>query len=142
MPASQVRLASQTPVSRVSASNEEWYKIVKAGCERGIMVEVPEADIFINDLGEKVLAGAMGLDSIIETDNCHISPLRFISILCPIQSYFRKLRGQSNNQDNSIQFSMALVESGHQLIIDSEDLESCFNIYRTNGKWPGVFIFA
>ena len=39
------------PTSRVHASDSEWYKIVKEGLRRGIMVEVPEGDILRDRMG-------------------------------------------------------------------------------------------
>ena len=132
---------TETPVSRVHASDEEWYKIVKAGHERGIFAEVAESDIFVNNLGDKVLAGAMGVDKIKETEQGTVELLRFISILCPINAYFRKLRGQSKNLPYLGQLNMALLGAEDQVIVDSEDMESCFNIYKMNNKWPGMFTF-
>ena len=132
----------ETPVSRVYASDAEWYMIVQAGYERGIFVEVPESDIFVNNLGDKVLSGAMGVDKVKETAEGPITLLRFISILCPINSYFRKLRGDSKHLPYLGQLSLALVSPEEQVIVDSEDMESCFNVYKTNDKWPGYFTFA
>ena len=82
-----------TPTSKVHASDSEWYAIVKAAGERGMMVEVQEADIFVNNHGDKVLAGAMGVDKLKESADGPIEMLRFISILCPINAHFRKLEG-------------------------------------------------
>jgi len=132
---------SETPSSRVYASDEEWYKIVKAGYERGMMVEVPEANIFRNNLGDKVLAGAMGVDKIKVTPDGEVELLRFISILCPINSYLRKLRGQSKNLPYLGQLNMALLGAEEQIVVDSEDMESCFNIYKLNENWPAMFTF-
>lgn len=49
-----------TPRSSVHADDDEWYEIVKAGWGRGMFVEVPEEEIFRNEKGDLILAGAMG----------------------------------------------------------------------------------
>ena len=51
------------PRSFVHASPSEWYGIVKAGLERGILGEVHKDAIFRDKRGEMVLNGAMGWTS-------------------------------------------------------------------------------
>ena len=60
-----------------------------------MFTEVQEEDIFVNDLGETVLAGAMGVDKIKEVDGTRMELLRFICILTPINTYMRQLLGDS-----------------------------------------------
>ena len=133
---------AQTPHSRVHATDEEWYDLAKADYERDLFVEVPEDEIFRNNLGDMVLAGAMGVDKVKETPEGPVDLLRFISILCPQNAYFRKLRGESRSLPYLGQLGLVLNGPEDQTLIDSEDLESCFNLYRTNKKSPAFFTFA
>ena len=55
-----------TPKSKVHASEDEWYLICRAAYERGMFKAIPEAEILCNNLGEKVTAGAMGVDKVQE----------------------------------------------------------------------------
>ena len=59
-------MAKNHAISKVYASDTEWYDICKAGFERGMMGPIPEDEIFVNNLGEKVLQGAMGVDKLKE----------------------------------------------------------------------------
>ena len=49
-----------TPTSSVHADEDEWYGICVGGHERRMFVPIEEENIFRNNLGEKVMAGAMG----------------------------------------------------------------------------------
>ena len=84
-----------TPKSHVHATDSERYDIVQAGWKRNMFAEVPEEAIFRNNLGQKVLAGAMGVDKLKDTSDGPVHLLRFISILTPTNAYMRKLRGDA-----------------------------------------------
>ena len=131
-----------TPKSKVYASDSEWYDIVHAGWKRGMIDEVPEHDIFRNNLGQPVMAGAMGVDKFKNTREGVLHLLRFISILTPINAYMRKLRGDANTLPYMGQLSLALLEPEQHTIIDSADLENCFNIYRLPREWLRFFTFS
>ncbi|CAK0803465.1 unnamed protein product [Prorocentrum cordatum] len=96
--------------SRVHASDEEWYRIVQVGLQRGIFEAVAEQDILRDARGELVLNGAMGVDKWKVVNGVRTRFLRFITIL--------------------------------DIWIDSEDMESCFNLFRMPPCWLGVFTFA
>ena len=53
---------SITPRSKVYASDDEWFRICKAGHERDMFVPIDENDIFRNQFGDLVTNGAMGVD--------------------------------------------------------------------------------
>ena len=49
-----------TPKSKVYANDFEWHEICQAGFECGMFGPIAEDQIFVNNLGDKVLQGAMG----------------------------------------------------------------------------------
>ena len=51
-----------TPSSSVHADDDEWYDICVAGHARKMFVPIAENEVFRNNLGEKVIAGAMGVE--------------------------------------------------------------------------------
>ena len=53
-----------TPTSSVHADDDEWYDICVGGGERTMFAPIAEGKIFRNNLGEKVLAGAIGIEKI------------------------------------------------------------------------------
>ena len=86
-----------TPVSKVHASDTEWYNLCKGAAKRGMFCSVPEEEVFCNQFGTKVLNGAMCVDKFKTVDGESVHVLRFISNLTPINSYMRKLRGDEKN---------------------------------------------
>ena len=93
LPVSEWPLA--TPLSKVHASDDEWYAICKAGFELGMFETISESEIFCNNLGEKVTAGAMGVDKVKEIEEQQVELLRFSCILTPFNAYMRQLQGDS-----------------------------------------------
>ena len=55
----------------------------------------PEEKTFRNNLGKKVMAGAMGIGNVKDIDGKKVNLLRLICILCPINAYMRKMMGDS-----------------------------------------------
>ena len=88
-----------------------------------------------------IVSGAMGVDKVKKTDTGPIVLHRFILILCFINTYFRKLRGECRSLPYLGQLGLVLSGPDEQLLVDSEDMESCFNIYTTNPEWPKYFTF-
>ena len=116
----------QPRLSKVHASDAEWYEVCKAGFERGMFQVVPENEIFTDAGGHKVLAGAMGVDKpkVVDGQDCMF--LRFIAILTPINAYLRKMRGDSSTLPQASLLSMLILEDDEVALVNSEDLESCF----------------
>ena len=131
-----------TPQSAVHASDAEWYKIVQVGIERGIFVEVDKADILRDAGGKLVLNGAMGVDKYKMVGGERKRFLRFISILVPSNSFLRRLRGGSGDLPYLGQLSLVELQPGEDMWIDSEDMESCFNLFRMPPAWRGLFAFS
>ena len=91
----QTEWPKETPRSKVYASEEEWFKICKAGPERGMFVPIEENDIFRNQFGDLVTNGTMGVDKPKEVESVIQHLLRFICIFCPINVHMRKFHGDS-----------------------------------------------
>ena len=119
---------SATPRSKVYASDDEWYLICEAMYKRGMLKALPESEIFKNNLGERVMAGAMGVDKVKEVDGRRVNLLRFTCILTPINAYMRRLEGDSWTLPQGSLLSSLILNEGEFLWIDGEDLESCFNL--------------
>ena len=129
------------PSSRVHADDSEWYKLCKVGLQRGIFGVCPASRIFRDHNGVPVLNGAMGVDKYKEVDGKREHHLRFISILCPINAYLRRLRGDSHTLPYLGQASLILLEEDEVLIDDGADMEGCFNIFYLPDEWLGYFCF-
>jgi len=131
-----------TPKSKVYASDSEWYDICRAGYERGMLGPIPEDEIFVNNLGDKVLQGAMGVDKIKEVDGIKSVFLRFICILCPINSYMRQIGGDSWSLPQCSLLNTLILNAGEYIWQDGEDLESCFNLFYLPPSWWKYFAFS
>ena len=69
-----------TPTSTVHADDDEWYDMCVAGHEREMFVPIEEEKIVRNNLGEKVMIGAMGVEKIKEINGKQsISCASFVS---------------------------------------------------------------
>ena len=84
------------PKSKVHATDSEWYALVKEGVGRKTFGEISYEGIFKDKAGNPVLNGAMGVDKVKDVNGKQVNLLRFICILIPINTYLRKLRGDSN----------------------------------------------
>ena len=73
----------------------QWYGIVKAGVARNMFCEVVESEIFRNQFGNLILSGAVGVDKWKEVGGVLEHHLRLISILTPLNTYMRKVSGDS-----------------------------------------------
>ena len=131
-----------TPRSKVHATDSEWYSLVKAGVALGLFAEVAEADIFRDQHGALVLNGAMGVDKYKMVDGVEVHLLRFISIFVPINSFMRRLRGDSDFLPYLNQLGSYLLGPDDELIVDSEDMESCFNLFQLPEAWKGFCAFS
>ena len=131
-----------TPVSKVHASEDEWYRICQAGHARGMFTAFPEEKIFRNNFGEKVMAGAMGVDKVKVVEGKKVNLLRFICILCPINAYMRQLKGDSWSLPQSSLLASLILDEGEYVWQDGEDLESCFNLFTIPDAWLPYFVFS
>jgi len=133
---------STTPKSTVHATEDEWFQICRAGHERGMFVPIKEEDIFKNNFGDTVTAGAMGVDKVKEIDGVQVTLLRFICILTPINAYMRQLLGDSWSLPQACLLTALILGDGEFLWQDGEDLESCFNLFTLPATWLKYFVFS
>ena len=130
------------------ASDEEWYKLVKYAIEIGLFAVSDPNKIFRNNLGEMVLAGAMAITKVKEIEGtlAHkketIEVQRFISVMCPVNSYFRKLRGASYTLPYIGRAVLIMLENGELLVDDGADIHSCFNVFSLPDDWIGYMTFS
>ena len=104
---------SEPPVSRVHASDTEWFKVAAGGLARGLFELVPEHAVFCDDHGRKILSGAMAVAKDKDLGGGRIEyRQRFISILVPLNSYLRRLRGDSSLLPKVIRMSLVTLEEG------------------------------
>lgn len=53
---------SEVPVSKVHATQSEWYSLLKGAHLRGMFEHMAEPEVVRSPTGEKILNGAMGVD--------------------------------------------------------------------------------
>ncbi|CAE7375548.1 unnamed protein product [Symbiodinium sp. CCMP2592] len=128
--------------SRVRASDEEWYKIVRAGYDRGMFTAVRDEDIPVDKRGHLITNGAAGVLKTKVKDGRTVELQRFISILCPTNDAMRLLPGAQDTLPYIGQLTAVMAEKDSYLVLDSEDLQSAFNLFRMPPRWAGFFAFA
>jgi hypothetical protein len=133
---------AETPRSKVCCDDSNWYSICKAAFDRSIFTEIPEEEIFRNQLGDMVLNGAMGVDKFKEVDGVMVHHLRFIANLTPTNAYMRKLSGDSALLPQASHLSMMVLGPDEFTWMDGEDLQSCFNILYLEPCWRKFLVFA
>ena len=133
---------TKPPKSRVRATDKEWELIVEAAVARNMMREVSEDEILRDQEGRMVLngAGAVPKYKIIGGEEKKLQ--RFISILVPSNSYQDHMPGDDRHLPYVGQISMLQLEEGENLIVDSEDLTSCFNLFELPPEWGGMMTFS
>ena len=107
-----------------------------------MFVPIAEEKVFRNNFGEKVTAGAMGVEKIKEIDGCKVNLLRFICILCPINAYMRKIIGDSWSLPQGCLLATLILAAGEFVWVDGGDLESCFNLFTLPDSWLPYFVFS
>ena len=67
---------------RVRASDEEWFKIVKAGYDRGMFTAGRDEDVPVDERAHLITNGAGGVAKNKVQGGVTVEMQRFISILC------------------------------------------------------------
>ena len=127
---------------RVRASDEEWFKIVKAGYDRGMFTAVKDEDVPVDKRGHLITNGAGGVAKSKVQGGVTVEMQRFISILCPTNDAMRLLPGAQDTLPYIGQLAAVLAEKDSYLVLDSEDLHSAFNLFRMPPAWAPYFSFA
>ena len=132
-------------MSRVHVSDSEWFNVAAAGLTRELFESVFEQANFCDDHGRKILSGAVTIAKDKDFGGGRIERRqRFISTLVPLNSYLRRLWGDSSLLPNVTRTSLVTLEEGEVLELDSEDMTSAFNfnLFRIPACWTGAFTFS
>ena len=125
------------PKSYVRASDETWCKLVEEGYRRGLFQACPEAEVLTDPTGRKILNGAGAVQKF-KGDRCL---QRFISIFCPLNSVSRKITGDEDTLPYVGQVNLLFVPEEAEVVIDSEDMASAFNLFEMPTGWRGLFCY-
>ena len=128
--------------SKVRASDEEWHKIVKAGYDRGMFVAVDDREVPRDKQGHLITNGAGAVVKMKKEGGRDVEAQRFISVLCPTNDAMRLLPGAQDKLPYIGQLTAILAERDSYLVLDSEDLQSAFNLFRMPLEWASMFSFA
>ena len=128
--------------SRVRATDKECELIVEAAVARGMMRMVPEDELLRDSKGRPVPNGAGGVKKVKRIGGEDHRLQRFISILVPSNSYQAHMPGDDVHLPYLGQVSLMEVDEDEDVLVDSEDLTSCFNLFRLPPKWSGFAAFS
>ena len=92
-------------------------------------------EVFRDARGLPVVNGAGAVKKIKKIGGEERELQRFISILVPSNSYQRNMPGDDDYLPYLGQMAMMEVDIDEDVLIDSEDLTSCFNLFRVPPKW-------
>ena len=132
---------ARPPKSRVRASDEEWEAICKAAAARGLMRGVREDELFKDHRGVPVLNGAGAVKKVKSTPEGPKQVQRFISNLIPSNAYMEHIEGDDKFLPYLGQLTLLSLGPEEELVIDSEDFTSCFNLFRLRECWAGFLAF-
>eukprot|EP00435_Cladocopium_sp_Y103_P066496 s82_g28.t1 len=138
----QASWPDQPPRSRVRATDEEWETIVRAGVERGMMCQVLPDQLFRDHNGVPILNGAGAVKKVKTIGGEEKLLQRFISILVPSNTYQAHMVADDAHLPYLGQMAMLEIDTDEEVLIDSEDLVSCFNLFRLPPRWAGYCTFA
>ena len=123
--------------SYVRASDEVWANLVAEGYKRGLFQACPEEEILRGPHGEKILNGAGAVPK--EKHGKQLQ--RFISIFCPLNEVSIKVQGDESTLPYVGQVLLLNVPRKHEVLIDSEDMESAFNLFLMPEGFRGLFCY-
>eukprot|EP00438_Fugacium_kawagutii_P025579 Skav215575 [mRNA] locus=scaffold2748:77089:83434:- [translate_table: standard] len=128
--------------SKVRATDDEWYRIVAEGHQRGMMRFVDDELVPRDRKGHLITngAGAVRKDKIIDGRLVHCQ--RFISIMCPINAVTEPISGSQDTLPYIGQMTGLVLEESEALFLESEDLQSAFNLFSVPDKWLGFFSYG
>ena len=106
------------------------------------MVLVREKDVFKDHQGRPVFNGAMAVVKVKRIGGEDKQLQRFISNLVPGNSYQAHLPGDDVHLPYLGQLSMISIHPDEELVVDSEDLTSCFNLFSLPKVWAPYMAFG
>lgn len=66
---------------------------------------------------------------------------RFISIFVPLNSVSKKIQGDEATLPYVGQVNLLQIPDQYEIVIDSEDMASAFNLFRMPEGWRGLFVY-
>ena len=84
----------------------------------------------------------MGVIKMKTIDGKEVKLLRFICILTCLNQYMRKFKGDSKLLPQSAMLAHMFLEEEELVWADSEDLQSCFNLFYLPEAWYGYVAFS
>eukprot|EP00438_Fugacium_kawagutii_P032818 Skav214751 [mRNA] locus=scaffold983:190131:202825:- [translate_table: standard] len=127
----------EIPKSYVRASDAQWEKIVEEGYKRGLFHHCPDSEVLRGPDGTKILNGAGAVPK--EKNGERLQ--RFISIFCPLNAVSRKVEGQESTLPYVGQVCLLNIPDEETILIDSENLQSAFNLFAMPEGWRGMFCY-
>ncbi len=125
------------PQSFVRASDETWEELVTEGWKRGLFQPCPENEVLTDRRGRKILNGA----GAVPKEKKGVIQQRFISIFCPINAISQKISGDEDTLPYVGQVSLLHIPEEQEILIDSEDMQSAFNLFAMPIGWRGMFCY-
>ena len=119
------------------ADDETWEALVKEGLARGLFQVCPEDEILRGPKGDLIINGAGGVPKMKGGE----LKQRFISIFCPLNAVSKKLEGSEDTLPYVGQVSLLQVPDEAEILVDSEDMASAFNLFRMPEGWRGLFVY-
>ena len=135
-------MPEKSPRSKVRASDTEWYKLCAYAHSLGMMKVVDDDCVPRDRSGHLITngAGAVKKEKIIDgkVHDCQ----RFISILVPTNAATTPIEGAQDTLPYIGTLSALLLEEDELLYLDSEDLQSAFNLFSVPDQWLGYFAYS
>ena len=128
---------SDLPKSYVRATDETWAELVKEGYKRGLFQHCPANEILCSPSGRRILNGA----GAVPKSKGGQMPQRFISIFCPLNAVSRKIEGDEGTLPYVGQVHLLHIPDECEIVVDSEDMTSAFNLFRMPEGWRGLFVY-
>ena len=132
----------RTRKSTVRATDQEWEKICRAGAERGMFTWVTEDSVPRDRSGHLVTNGAGGVRKVKVVNGKEVELQRFISILVPSNEIVGMLPGEQDSLPYIGQLTALFLEKDEELMLESEDFQSAFNLFRVPPAWSPLFAYS
>ena len=123
--------------SYVRASDEVWNRLIAEGFKRGMFQACPPEEVLRDEQGRPVLNGA----GAVPKEKGGQMQQRFISIFVPLNEVSAKIPGDEGTLPYVGQVLLLNVPREDEVIVDSEDLQSAFNLFEMPPGWRGLFCY-
>eukprot|EP00438_Fugacium_kawagutii_P012793 Skav211673 [mRNA] locus=scaffold216:126980:131499:+ [translate_table: standard] len=128
--------------SRVRATDHEWFHLVKEAASRGMMKPVDDSEVPRDKSGHLVTNGAGGVVKEKMVNGRMMKCQRFISIMCPVNAITEPISGSQDTLPYIGQMTGLMLEESESLYLESEDLQSAFNLFSIPPQWYGFFAYS